>query len=345
MKAVLLPGEMRVEVVERPDPSPGPGEVVVRMRASCICRSDMSLYHGNPIVGGEAAGTGTVVPGHEAAGDIVAVGAGVTRIAEGDRVAVHLAVGCGRCEHCRQGLALLCLEWKCVGFDVDGGDAEYVVVPAANCLPLPDSLSYVAGAVLTDMVGTQYNAQKRLGVSGGDTVAVFGLGPMGLAGVMVAHALGARVIGVEPIADRRALAVDVGADETLDSGEDPVGALLDLTGGRGVDAAIDCSGAPEAQNAALDAARRRGAVAFVGESRRTTINPSDQIIRKMLTVIGGWYFPVWEFAEIARFAVAHELPIERMVTHRFSLDDAPTAFRMFDERQTAKAVFVSGDAS
>jgi propanol-preferring alcohol dehydrogenase len=345
MKAVLLPGDMRVEVVERPDPSPGPGEVLIRMRASCICRSDMSLYYGNPIVGGEGAGTGTVVPGHEAAGDVVGVGAGVKGLAEGDRVAVHLAIGCGRCEHCRHGMALLCPEWKCVGFDVDGGDADYLVVPAGNCLPLPDGLSYTAGAVLTDMLGTQFHAQKRLGVSGRDTVAVFGLGPMGLAGVMVARALGARAFGVEPIAARRELAAGLGAAATLDSGEDPVGAILELTGGRGVDAAIDCSGAPEAQNAALDAARQRGAVAFVGESRRTTINPSDQILRKMLTVIGAWYFPVWEFPELARFVVAHDIPVERMVSHRFSLDEAPTAFRMFDERQTAKAVFVWDDAS
>jgi propanol-preferring alcohol dehydrogenase len=339
MRAVLLPGNKQVEVVDRPDPSPGPGEVVIRTRASCICRSDMSIYHGNPIVGGE--GAGSVVPGHEPAGDVVALGAGVTNVREGDRVAVYLAIGCGHCEYCLQGLQMLCPDWKCVGFDVDGGDADYLVVPAINCLPLPESISYEAGALLTDMLGTQYSTQKRLGVSGSDTVAVFGLGPMGLAGVLVAKARGARVIAVDLLDDRLALAAELGAAETVNSGGlDPVEALRDLTGGRGVDVAVDCSGAPPAQNAALDSARKLGAVAFVGESRETTINPSDQMIRKLLTVIGGWYFKLSEFPEIARFAVEHDLPLEKLVTHRFGIEDAADAFRMFDDRETEKAVFV-----
>ena len=104
--------------------------------------------------------------------------------------------------------------------------------------------------------------------------------------------------------------------------------------------AIDCSGAPSAQNAALDAVRKRGAVAFVGESRKTEINPSDQIIRKLLTVVGGWYFPLGEWDEISRFVVDNQLPVEDLVTHRFALADAAEAFRAFDDRETEKAVFV-----
>jgi propanol-preferring alcohol dehydrogenase len=191
------------------------------------------------------------------------------------------------------------------------------------------------------MLGTQYSTQKRLGVSGSDTVAVFGLGPMGLAGVLVARARGARVIAVDLLDDRLELARELGAVETVNSGgADPVAALRELTGGRGVDVAVDCSGAPPAQNAALDAARKLGAVAFVGESRETTINPSDQMIRKLLTVIGGWYFRLSEFPEIARFAVEHDLPLEKLVTHRFGIEQAADAFRMFDDRETEKAVFV-----
>jgi propanol-preferring alcohol dehydrogenase len=153
MKAVLLPGDRRVEVVERPDPTPGPGEVVVRTRASALCRSDMSLYYGNPIVGGDDAGKGMVIPGHEPAGDVVELGPGVEGLEVGDRVTIYLAIGCGRCEHCLAGYRMLCAEWKCLGFDVDGGDADYLVVPAINCLKLPEELSYEAGAVLTDMCG------------------------------------------------------------------------------------------------------------------------------------------------------------------------------------------------
>ncbi len=341
MNAVIFPGDKKVEIIGRPTPQPGPGEALIRTRASAICRSDMSLYYGKPIVGGALAGSGLITPGHEAAGEVAAVGPGVTGVAVGDRVAVHLALGCGHCEHCLSGYTMLCPEWKCVGFDVDGGDADYLVVPAINCLPLPPELSFEAGAVMTDMVGTQYHAQKRLRVSGADTLAVFGLGPMGAAGVMVGKARGARVVAVDVLPARLEMARALGADAAINSAmTDPVAALRELTGGRGVSAAVDCSGNPAAQNAALDAAAKFGRVAFVGESRSTTFNPSDQWIRKLLEVIGAWYFPLWEWPEIVRFVVERNVPVTQMISHRFPITDAATAFQMFDRRETEKAVFV-----
>ena len=328
-------------MVDRPDPKAGAGEVLIRTRASALCRSDMSLYYGTPIVGGESAGKGLIVPGHEPAGDVVAVGAGVHNVKPGDRVAVYLAIGCGECQHCRSGFLMLCPTWKCLGFDLDGGDADYLVAPAHNCLKLPDQLSYEAGAVMTDMVGTQYHTQKRLNISGTNTVAIFGLGPMGAAGVMIAKARGARVIAVDVLESRLEMALTLGADEIVNSAkENPVERLRALTGGEGVDVAIDCSGNPAGQNAALDSARKWGSVAFVGESRSTTINPSDQMIRKLLTVIGAWYFPLYEWDELARFVVERNVPVAKMITHRFPLDQAEEAFRLFDQRVTEKAIFV-----
>ncbi|HEX5500318.1 MAG TPA: alcohol dehydrogenase catalytic domain-containing protein, partial [Thermomicrobiales bacterium] len=217
MKAVLFPGDRQVVVVERPRPEPGPGEVVIALRASAICRSDMSLYYGKPIVGGEATGSGQIVPGHEPAGEVIAVGPGVTSVKTGDRVAAYLAIGCGHCEWCQRGYYFLCPGWKCLGFDVNGGDADYMLLPAANCLPLPDDISYEVGAVMTDMIGTQYDAQRRLNVSGATTVAIFGLGPMGGAGVLVAKARGARVIALDILDSRLELAKSLGADEVVNS--------------------------------------------------------------------------------------------------------------------------------
>ncbi|MDQ1485742.1 MAG: L-iditol 2-dehydrogenase [Actinomycetota bacterium] len=342
MQAVSLPGDRRVEVVQRPMPSPGAGEVLVRTRASAICRSDMSLYSGTPIVGSTVAGS--VTPGHEAAGDIVQVGSGVNPGRVGERVAAYLPLGCGHCDHCRAGYLMLCAEWKCFGFDVDGGDADYFVLPEKNCLELPQPLSYVDGALLTDMVGTQFHTQRMLHVIPGETLAVFGLGPMGAAAVMIGRALGAEVIAIDLLPARLSLATKLGASHAINSAEiDPVQAVMDLTAGRGAQVAVDCSGAPAAQNAALNAAAKRGRVAFVGESRSTTINPSDQIIRKLLTVVGGWYFPLYEFDEITDFALTHQLPVEELVTHRFDLAQAPEAFRAFDQRETEKAVFVWDD--
>jgi propanol-preferring alcohol dehydrogenase len=341
MKAVLFPGDRQVAVVERPVPDPGPGQALVRLRASAICRSDMSLYYGKPIVGGDATASGQIVPGHEPAGEVVAVGAGVTAITPGDRVAVYLGVGEGTCEYCRAGYLFLCPNWQCIGFDVDGGDADYMVIPVGNCLKLPEGIGFEAGAVMTDMVGTQYDAQRRLGVSGADTVAVFGIGPMGGAGILVAKGRGARVIAVDILPSRLDHARRLGADVTINSREeDTVARLRELTGSRGVDVAIDASGSPAGQNAALDSAAKFGRVAFIGESRQTEINPSDQFIRKLLTVIGAWYFPIWEWDEITRFVLEHDIQVESLITHRFPLADAAEAFRMFDERLTEKAVFV-----
>ncbi len=146
-------------------------------------------------------------------------------------------------------------------------------------------------------------------------MAIFGIGPMGCAGILAAKARGARVIAVDPLETRRDFAIELGADTVLDPAkEDVVGSLIQATGGRGVDVAIDCSGNSKAQNAALDATRRFGKVAFIGESRETTINPSDQLIRKQLTLMGSWYFNISEWDDIARVIVEKSIPIEKLVT-------------------------------
>jgi propanol-preferring alcohol dehydrogenase len=201
-------------------------------------------------------------------------------------------------------------------------------------------MGYDVAALSTDMMGTQYSTQKRLGVSGLDTVALSGIGPMGAAGVLVAKARGARVIAIDILASRLEMAKELGADELLDASDgDAVARLKELTDGEGVDVGIDSSGSPAGQNMLLDAARRFGRVAFIGESRETTFNPSDQFIRKLLTVIGGWYFASWEYPEIATLIVEREIPVAKMITHRFSLDDAEQAYRMFHARETEKAIF------
>ncbi|MGG1597339.1 MULTISPECIES: zinc-dependent alcohol dehydrogenase family protein [Paenibacillus] len=342
MKGVVFPGNKQVLVKEFPVPAPGPNEVLIEMKASAICRSDMSLYYGNPVVGGEATKSGAIIPGHEPAGLVVQTGEGVESIKAGDRVAVYLAVGCGECSNCKSGYMMFCTSWKCVGFDVHGGDADYLVVPEKNCMKLPDSLSYVAAAVSTDAVGTLYHAQKRLNISGKDTLVIFGLGPMGGAGILVAKALGATVIAVDMIEERLELArTELGADYTINGNtEDVVSRIREITNGKGADAAIDCSGSPIAENQALDSVRTHGRVAFVGECRESTIKPSEQLIRKQLTLIGSWYFPIQEYEEITEFIVRKNVPVEKLVTHTFQLEEAEKAFRLFDERKTEKAVFV-----
>jgi L-iditol 2-dehydrogenase len=192
---------------------------------------------------------------------------GVEHVSPGDRVTAHLAIGCGHREYCLRGYTMLCARWKCLGFDVDGGDADYFVIPERNCLPLPNEVSFVAGALMTDMIGSQHYTQKILGVRGGMNVALIGLGPMGAAALLIAKASGANAIAADLLPARLELAAKLGADVLINAGEhDVVEAIREATRGRGADVAIDCSGAPAGQNAALDAVCKHGAVAFIGES-------------------------------------------------------------------------------
>jgi threonine dehydrogenase-like Zn-dependent dehydrogenase len=341
MVGVIFPGNKKVEVREFPVPTPKPGEVLVKVKASAICRSDMSLYYGKPVVGGAAARSGSIIPGHEPAGQVAEVGPDVRTVKPGDRVAIYLAIGCGECPHCKSGYRMFCQQFKCIGFDLHGGDADYMVVPEEYCMKIPAEMSYVTAAVSTDAIGTLYHAQKRMGLSGKDVVAIYGMGPMGGAGVLVAKGLGATVIAVDAVESRLELAKQLGADHVVNAQQaEAVAEVQRITAHRGADAAIDCSGNAHAEGSALTCVRPHGQVTFIGENANLTIDPSNQFIRKQIALLGSWYFPLWEYDDIAQFIVARNLPVEKLVTHRFTLKEAETAFRLFDSQQTHKVVFV-----
>ncbi len=340
MKAVFLPGNKRVEIRAVEVPTPGPGEVLDRRkgvlhlpkRPVALLRQRRGRWRrGGRLRHRTRAGGRGRRPSASAS----------TRSRPGDRVAVYLGIGCGICEFCRQGNYFLCAQWTCIGFTANGGNAEYIVVPERNCLKIPDWMSYVAAAISTDAFGTLFSACKKLGVSGATVLGIWGLGPMGTAGVLAAKALGARVVVFDPLAERREFALGLGADSAIDpTAPGAHNELRAFTDGAGLTAAVDCSGNTGAHNMALDAVRPNGKVAFIGESRETTIRPSDQLIRKQITLMGSWYFNAFEYDEILRVLKSAEIDLERLATHRFSLDEAETAFRLFDERKTEKAVFV-----
>ena len=339
MTAIYLPGNKQVEVRKVTVPEPGPDEVLVEIKASCICRSDLGLYYGNAVIPGTT--PGQYVCGHEPAGIVVKCGEAVTEFAEGDAVAVYLAVGCGACQHCRHGHPYLCAKWKCLGFTADGGNAEFLRVPARSLLKTPKGMSHLAAAISTDAFGTLFSASRKLGLNGLSTVGIWGMGPMGAAGVLASKALGARVLALDPIEERREFAKALGADHTIDpTAPDAPAQIREFAGGEGLDAGIDCSGNTIAHNMALDAIAPLGKLALVGEARQTTINPSDQLIRKQLTVFGSWYFAIDEYQDILALIAAKGIDLERLATHTFALEQAETAFRMFDNRETEKAVFI-----
>ena len=254
---------------------------------------------------------------------------------------MYLAIGCGLCAHCRKGNHHLCPTWKCIGFTADGGNAEFLKVPARNLLRTPSHMSHLAAAISTDAFGTLFSACRKIGINGLSCIGIWGLGPMGSSGVLAARAMGSSVVALDPIEERRKFASGLGAELVLDP-RDPhaMDQLREFSGGEGLSGAIDCSGNSAAHNMALDATAPFGRVALIGEAQETTIKPSDQLIRKQLTVFGSWYFSTGEYADILLLIERQNIDLERLATHTFSLDQAETAFRMFDNRETEKAVFV-----
>jgi threonine dehydrogenase-like Zn-dependent dehydrogenase len=176
-------------------------------------------------------------------------------------------------------------------------------------------------------------------LAGGSTLAVFGQGPVGLSATVIGAAMGARVIAVETNAERRALAKQFGADVAIDAA-DSEKALKDLTRGEGVDLALDCTGIPAARLAAVRSAKTWGTVCYVGEGGEVTLDVSRDLLRKQLTLIGSWTFSAMGQAECARFVADNKIPLEKIFSHRWKLDQAEEAYRVFDTQSTGKGVIV-----
>jgi threonine dehydrogenase-like Zn-dependent dehydrogenase len=339
--AVLL-GDKRVEIREFPDPTPGPNEVVVSMRASGLCGSELhSLYQRSEEERKRGPrSTWGYIGGHEPAGVVEEVGIGVRGIQPGDRVVIYHIQGCGYCKYCKSGWMLHCPNAKrSYGWDINGGHADKILVKEENCVKLPDNLTFADGACCACGTGTAYQGLRRIGVSGRDRLVAFGLGPVGLSGVMLARAMGAEVIGVDMVPERLELASKLGASTVIDASKDDVVAIVrEMTEGEGAEAAADFSGSPVARNAALDCVRTWGRVAFVGEGNLTTINPSPQMLHRQLTVAGSWVFGLWELQELTMFLSNRNLHPDAMVTHRFPLAEIDTALTLFDEGKTGKVM-------
>ncbi len=351
MRAVVFLGDRELELAQFDDPTPGPGEVVLEIKASGMCGSDLKFYRA-PRSGGGGAGAlglgggggGPVIAGHEPCGVVAAVGEGVDEAwaKVGQRVMNHHYSGCGVCNHCRVGWSQLCRAGFVVyGVTGNGGHAPYMKVPARTLVPLPEELSFETGAAISCGTGTAFGALRRLNLSGRDTIAIFGQGPVGLSATQLAKAMGARVFALDVGAERRALARDFGADAVIDPRkDDPVEALNELTGGEGVDLTLDCSGAPEARVAAVRSTRTWGTVGFVGEGDTVTLDVSQDLLRRQLTVIGSWTFSSVGQTECARFVAERGIAVDHLFTHRYKLEQAREAYQLFDTQTTGKGVFL-----
>ncbi|HEY2992827.1 MAG TPA: zinc-binding dehydrogenase [Methylomirabilota bacterium] len=345
MQGIVFLGNRKLDVQEFPDPTPGAGEVVLAIKASGMCGSDLHPYRatGNAAAGLGLGGGGTpVIGGHEPCGVVHAVGAGVDPGLVGRRMMNHHYKGCGWCKHCRAGWSQLCRHGITVyGMTGHGAHAPYMKVPAFTLVPMPDAITFEEGAAISCGTGTAYGALKRLDVSGRDTLAVFGQGPVGLSATMLGRAMGARVIAVDVSPERLALARELGAEHTIDPrAVDPVKAIHDLTSGEGAETTMDCSGNPDARAQAVRSAGTWGRVAFVGEGNTVTLDVSKDLLRRQITLHASWTFSNVGQEECARFIAERKIPLGRLLTHRWRLPQAEEAYKLFDTQTTGKGVFV-----
>ncbi|HUB68912.1 MAG TPA: alcohol dehydrogenase catalytic domain-containing protein [Acidimicrobiales bacterium] len=361
MRAVFLPGGRQVEVRSVQRPAPGPGEVLISMRAAGLCGSDLHMHYRpapeqrrGPIFG--LVTDPDVVPGHEPAGVVAEVGREVSAFHVGDRVAVHHMGGCGDCMECRRGWDINCQQkWGVYGLDRPGAMQDYMLARSRDCVHLPDEVSFAEAAYYTCGAGTGYLALKRAGLGVGDTVAVVGLGPVGLAAAYFAMHAGANVVGFDPLQTRRDLAEKLGPGPAHDpasafapgpsaTGLASAGGALGeevraLTGGRGADVVVESSGSAKGRVLALSLAALRGRVVCVGfGDAKNELDVQATIIQKQLDVRGAWMFPLPDLQEMLFDVARRGISISPLITGSYDIADAGEAWATFDKGVAGKVV-------
>ncbi|NLC58363.1 MAG: zinc-binding dehydrogenase [Armatimonadetes bacterium] len=334
MKKAVMLGGGRAGVVTVPDPCPKEDWALVKVHVAPMCAEYKAYQAGD-------AGDGF---GHEAAGEVVAV-AQPCGVSVGDRVVVMPLYPCGRCPLCRAGEYIHCehpYDFAAFTGAPDGWAtmAQYVLKPAWLLPKIPDDLSYEHAAMACCGLGPTFGACDRMAVSTFDTVLITGMGPVGLGGVINARYRGARVLAVEAHPWRAERARRLGAEAVIDPRrEDALRQILDLTGGVGVDKAIDCAGVPAAHRLCIDATRRQGQVAFVGEClEQTPVRVSPDLIRKGLTLHGVWHYNLARVPAIMQVIRASRAALDLLISHTFPLDRVEDAWRLQASGECAKVL-------
>jgi threonine dehydrogenase-like Zn-dependent dehydrogenase len=345
MKGAILPGNSTVELKEFDIPVPGHGEVLIKIKSSTICGSDIRcIYHEHLGKGPEGYQPG-LIAGHEPCGQIAETGPGSRRFKKNDRVIIYHISGCGLCNDCRRGYMISCTSEKyrrAYGWQRDGGMAEYMLAEEKDLVLLPDELSYSDGAQVACGFGTVYEGLEKIGICGNDAVLITGLGPVGLASAMLCKAMGAqKIIGTEAIDERIKIAEVTGLfDSVLKAGPDNVEQVRALTGGMGVERAVDCSANNKARLTCIQAARKWGKIVFLGEGGTCEFQPSPDIIHDQKTIYGSWVTNIWRMEELVERLVRWGIHPERLITHRFTLDKAGEAYALMASCKCGKVAVV-----
>jgi len=335
--AKARPGE-GLELVDRPVPEPGAGEVLLQMDAASICGTDYHLFSWD-----EWAAENLMPPrilGHELAGTVAAVGAGVTRVKEGDLVGVESHIVDWTCAQCRRGDMHLCRNLQVIGVHVDGGFAEQVVIPEANAIE-SNGLD-PAVVALQEPMGNAVHAAFVEPIEG-RSVLVTGCGPIGLCAVGVARAAGASmVIATDTEAYRLELARTMGADLALDAADPATEERInEVTGGDGVEVVLEMSGAPAALDQALRVVTRGGSVSLLGIfAAPPTVDLSELVIMKGLRLHGIFGRRLYDTWERTQSLLRGGLDVTPIITHRLGLEQWEQAFDLIASRHAGKVVLL-----
>jgi threonine dehydrogenase-like Zn-dependent dehydrogenase len=267
------------------------------------------------------------------------------RFKEGDRVIIYHISGCGVCNDCRRGYMISCTSplRAAYGWQRDGGMAPYILAEEKDCVLLPDELTYTDGAQVACGFGTVYEGLEKIGISGNDAVLVVGLGPVGLAALMLAKELGANyLVGVDTVQERCDLAKNLGlAHETFVANSDTLNQVLETTyKGYGFERTVDCSGNTHGRQLAIRATRKWGKMVMIGEGGTVEFNPSPDIIHDQITIFGSWVTNIWRMEELVERLVRWGIHPEDLVTHRFTLDEASKAYALMNEGKCGKVAIV-----
>jgi 2-desacetyl-2-hydroxyethyl bacteriochlorophyllide A dehydrogenase len=341
MRAVTFqgPGEVRIE--ERPAPQLlAPDDAVIRIDATGVCGSDLHIYHGRLKIE-----PGFTI-GHEYVGTVLDTGDAVTRVQVGDRIAGCFQTACGICFHCMRGEYHRCVESRTFGLgatmgSLQGTQAELALVPHANLVlrRVPDGVSDEVALFAGDVLGTGYHGVAASQLAAGEVAAVLGLGPVGLCAVQAAVLAGARVLAIDSVEQRLAVAESFGATPLHLTEDDVAAEVRRLTDGRGgVDVSIDAVGHPEVLDTAIRLTRACGRVQCLGiYAERGEIHLGLAWL-KSLTVRGGQANVIAHVDPVLDMLAAGQLDPSPLVTHHMALDDAPQAYELFDRREALKIV-------
>src|SRR5512132_755031 len=341
MRAVTFqaPGEVQVDEVQEPELLAA-DDAIVRVEASGICGSDLHIYHGRVQVA-----PGFVI-GHEYVGEVVAVGDEVTRVEVGDRVLGTYGTACGDCFFCRREEFHKCDEARVFGHgktlgSLQGAQAELLLVPHANLTlrEVPEGLSDEVALFAGDVMGTGFHAIDSRPLAEGETAAILGMGPVGLCAVQAAVAAGAsEVVAIDSIDDRLRMAESFGASPVHLTEQDPRAEVKKLTEGRGVDLAVDAVGRPEALDLALRLSRKAGTVSVTGVYAERAEVHMGVVWIKALTLTSGHANVIKHLDPVLELLSAGKLDPAPLVTHHMTLDEAPDAYRAYDNREALKIV-------